>query len=291
MAAFAANILGAPARVFAGAQIVGPNGAVVATVAMTLTDLALGPLDVLALSGSELAARFTRAAWSRRPSSTPAGSTVALNFARDPAWTSDKLSVNELMTVVTSASALIVGARAATAMDFTTPDQTVDAAIDTAELKSRADATVAALNTALAHFTDSTAADAALMDAAAFAVPNSVPLLDTMAWPVQTAAARTELHSRATQVAALEASFDRAGASETALRDHDITRLQIVFGPGFQVAATLTAAFAGTLPALFGSSATLLANQPLEPVTWLARSAEFVRAWRACQNRCCTAKR
>ena len=155
---------------------------------------------------------------------------MALNFARDPAWTSDKLSVNELMTVATSVSTLIAGARAATAVDFTTPDQTVDAAIDTTELKSRADAAVVALNTALGHFTDNTAADAALMDAAAFGVPNSVPLLDTTAWPVQTAAAQTELQSRSTQVAALEASFDRTGASQTALRDHDITRLQVVFG-------------------------------------------------------------
>jgi hypothetical protein len=276
LAAFAANTLGTPARVLAGAQIVGPNGAVVPSMAMTLTDLTLGPLDGLALSASELAARFSRVAWSRRPSSTPVGSTIALNFGRDPALTSDTLSVNELMTVATSASASIVGARAATAMDFTTPDQTVDAAIDTAEPKSRADAAVVALN-ALGHFTDNTAADQALMDAAAFGVPNSVPLLDTMAWPVQTAAARTELQSRSTGVAALEASFDRSSASETALRDHDIARLQVVFGAGFQVAAALTAAFAGTLPSLFGSSAALLGNQPLEPVTWLARSAR-VRA-------------
>jgi hypothetical protein len=277
LAAFAANILGAPARVLAGAQIVGPNGAVVATVAMALTDLALGPLDVLALSASELAARFSRVAWGRRPSSTPAGSTVALNFAREPAWTSDKLSVNELTTVATSVSKLIAGARAATAVDFTTPDHIVDAAIDTTELKSRADAAVVALNTALGHFTDNTAADTALMDAAAFGVPNSVPLLDATAWPVQTAAAQTELQSRSTQVAALEAGFDRSSAPETALRDHDSTRLQVIFGAGFQVAAALTATFAGTLPALFGSSPTLLGNQPLEPVTWLARSAR-VRA-------------
>jgi hypothetical protein len=277
LAAFAANILGAPARALASAQIVGPDGAAEATVSMSLTDLTLGPLDVVALSASELAARFTRVAWSKRPSNTPAGSTLALNFARDTSWTSDQLSVNELMTVAASASALLAGARAATAADFTTPDQTVDAAIDTAELKSRADAAVVALNTALGHFTDNTAADTALMDAAAFGVPNSVPVLDATAWPVQTAAAQTELQSRSTQVAALEASFDRTAASETALRDHDIARLQVVFGAGFQVAAALTAAFAGTLPALFGSSAALLANKPLEPVTWLARSAR-VRA-------------
>jgi hypothetical protein len=273
LAAFAASVLGAPARVLAGAQILGPDGTVIATLAMTLTDLALGPLDLLAQPASELALRFSRVAWSQRPSTTPAGSTVALNFARDPGWTYEKLSVNELLTVATSVSALIAGARAATAPDFATPDQIVDAMIDTGELKSRADAAVVALNTTLGHFADNTAADAALMGAAAVGVPNSVPQLDPAVWPAQTAAAQAELQSRVTQVAAFEAGFDRTGASETALKDHDATRLQMVFGAGFQVAAILTAAFAGTLPALFESSATLLANQPLAPVTWLARSA------------------
>ena len=82
-------------------------------------------------------ARLTRLAWSRRPSTTPAGSTVQLQLARDPAWTADKLSMAELMTVAASATALIAGARAATAVDFTTPDRNVDLAIDLPDLKQR----------------------------------------------------------------------------------------------------------------------------------------------------------
>jgi hypothetical protein len=187
------------------------------------------------------------------------------------------LSVNELLTVAASAAALIAGARAATAADFTTPDVTVDPAIDTAELKLRADTAVTALNTALGHFSDNTAADAALMDAAAFGVVNAVPVLDTTQWPVQTAAAKAELTSRATQVGTLEAGFNRTGASEAALRDHDTQRLQIVFGSGLPVAACLTSAFASTWSTLFASSATLLGAQSLAPVTWLARAAR-VRA-------------
>lgn len=279
LASFVANVLGSPARVIASAQIVGPSGAVVATVAMALADLGLGPLDVLALapSPSELAARLTRLAWSRRPSSTPAGSTVSLLLERDPAWTPDKLSMGELVTVALSCAALIAGARSATAADFTTPDQSVDPAIDTAELQTRADQAVAALNTARGHFGDGSAADVALMAAAAFGVVNAVPSIDSALWPAQAAAAKAELDARASKVAALAAGFSRTGAVVTALRDHDEARLQIVFGAGFTVACFLTAAFAGTLPSVFASSAELLGTKPLEPVTWLTRYAR-VRA-------------
>jgi hypothetical protein len=277
LAALAANMLGAPTRVLASAKILGPTGATLATIAMTLADLAIGPLDVLAMSSSERDARLTHLAWSRRPTATPAGSTVQLVLARDPAWTADKLSMAELMTVAASATALIAGARAATAVDFTTPDQSVDPAIDLADLKTRADNATTALNTARAHFGDGTAADAALMAATGFGVTNAVPALDSTQWPAQATATKTELDARAAKVVALEAGFSRTAAAATAARDHDIARLQIVFGAGFTVAACLTSTFAGTLPSLFGASAGLLGASPLAPVTWLARSAR-VRA-------------
>lgn len=279
LASFAASVLGSPARAMATAQIVGASGAVVATVAMTLADLGLGPLDVLALasSPSELAARLTRLAWSRRPPTTPAGSTLSLVLERDSTWTLDKLSMGELMTVAQSCAALIAGARAATAADFTTPDKSIDLAIDTAELQTRADQAVAALNTARGHFGDGTAADVALMGAAEFGVVNAVPSIDPGSWPAQGAAAKAELDVRASREATLEVGFSRTGAAATALRDHDVARLQIVFGAGFAVACRFTAAFAGTLPLVFASSAGLLSTKPLEPLTWLARYAR-VRA-------------
>lgn len=273
LAVLAAGILGAPERVLASANILGPTGTTVATIEMTLADLAIGPLDVLAMSSSELDGRLTRLAWSRRPSTTPAGSTVQLERARDPAWTADKLSMPELMTVAASVTALIAGARPAMAVDFTTPDQNVDPAIDLTDLKARADQAVAALNTTRAHFGDGTAVDAALMAAAEFGVVDALPVLDSSKWPAQAAAAKAELDARATKTAAFEAGFSRTGAAATAVRDHDIARLQIIFGAGFAVAACLTSTFAGTLPSLFGSSATLLGATPLAPVTWLARSA------------------
>ena len=277
LAALAAGILGPPPRVLASADILGPTGTKLATVAMTLADLAIGPLDVLAMSPSERDGRLTRLAWSRRPSTTPSGSTVQLQLARDPGWTADKLSMGELMTVAASATALIAGARAATAVDFTTPDQNVDPAIDLTDLKTRADNAVATLNITRTHLGGGTAVDAALIAAAGLGVVDAVPVFDTSKWPGQATAVKTELDARATKVAALETGFVRTGAAATAVRDHDIARLQIVFGAGFAVAAGLTLTFAGTLPSLFASSAALLGAGPLAPVTWLTQAAR-VRA-------------
>jgi hypothetical protein len=275
LTALAGSMLGSPARVLAGAQIVASDGTILATVAMTLADLGLGPLDVLAMApyAGELTARLTLQAWRRRPSNTPAGAAVELVLARDPAWTPDKLSISELMTLVASCSALVAGARAATAADFTTPDQNVDPGIDVAELKTRADQAVTALKTARTHLGDGTPLDAALLGAAALGVADAVPSVDAGAWSAQAAAAQAALDTRATGVAAVESGFSRTGAASTALRDHDIARLQIVFGAGFPVAACLTSAVTATLPTVFGSSGALLGTRPLEPLTWLARAA------------------
>jgi hypothetical protein len=277
LAAFAASFLGPPARVSARAQIVGPDGAIISTIAMTLGDLGLGPLDVIALSPSEIDARLTRQAWSRRPLSAPAGSKVALVLARDPAWPIDRLSIDELMTVAASCRALITGARAATAADLTSPDQTVDPAIDTDELQTRADQAGVALNAARTHFGDGTAAEAALLGAAQFGVVGAVPSIDPTAWPAQAEQARAELDARAARLTKHEAGFTRTGAAAAVLRDHDVARLKIIFGAGFPVAACLKAAFAGTLAPLFARSDALLGARQLEPVTWLTRAAH-VRA-------------
>ncbi|HSY84877.1 MAG TPA: hypothetical protein VK807_24140, partial [Gemmatimonadaceae bacterium] len=277
LTALAASYLGAASRVHASAQIVGPTGAIITTVAMTLADLGVGPLDVLVMPPSELQARLTRQAWSLKPSTTPAGSTVNLILARDPAWPPTTLSFGELATVVASTSALIAGARAATAADFATTDTMVDPSIDTMELQTRADQAAQALQTVITHFTDGTAADQALLDGAQFGALNAVPSIDASAWPAQTQAASAELQARATQLAKFDAGLTRNGAPETALRDHDVGRLQIIFGASFPVVACLTSTFAATLAPLFAASETLVPNAPLAPLTWVMRSAR-VRA-------------
>jgi hypothetical protein len=284
--AFVGRLLGAAARVHVRARIVGPTGTLVANLEFTLADLAIGPLDVLALRDrlpgapgrSEVEQRLIRAAWARRPATTPARSHVVLVLDRDPAWAPAILSLDELLAAAASARALLASSRAATAAEFATSDQAVDIAIDTADLKTRADAAVAGLGAARALFNGTGPLDASLLAAAAFGIDGAVPSIDPAAWPAQAARVKPVLDARIAQAAALERSFTRGGAAAAALRDHDVARLRVVFGPQFVVVPRLTAAAQAAIPTLFAQSAALLQNKPLEAITWFSRVSRVRQA-------------
>jgi hypothetical protein len=285
VAAFVAALLGAPARVRARAQVVDATGAVRATVEITLADVGLGPLDVIALNDrapgtqgqSPLEQRLARAAWARRPAFTPADAHVVLVLDRDPAWPADVLAIDELLTAALAARTLLARARGATALDFSVPDKTVELSIDTAELQSRADAAVAALTAARARFDPPGPVDAALDGAGDFGVEGAVPSLDASTWPAQAELVKSQLDARVSQVAALDAAFTRAGAAVAALRDHDLARMRLVFGQDFLPVPCLSQQFAAGIGPLFARSDALLGGKPVEAVTWFARVAR-VRA-------------
>jgi hypothetical protein len=274
--AFAASLFGSPARARARAQVVSPAGAVLSTMDLTLGDLGLAPLDVLALPDrapgpagqSELEQRFRRVAWSRRPAGTPEDARIDLLLDRDPAWAPDQLSLDECLTAAATARQLIVKARPATAADFAALDQSADLAIDTDELSRRARQAKDTLTAASAHFHDGTPLDVALDGAARLGVVGVIPALDATSWSAQARRAQADLDAR-------QKSLNGLGTGSG--RDYEVARLQAVFGAGFPVVPCLTTAAASSLPSLFGRSATLLQNRPLEAVTWLTRVAR-VRA-------------
>jgi hypothetical protein len=278
-----ATLLGPPDRVQARAQLVGASGAPLASLTLTLADLGLGPLDVLALrepgpgaaGQAEIEQRLAYAAWSRRPSGTPEDARVVVDLhQRDPTATPDRLSFDDLLVAVDSARALLATARGATAADFGLADQPVDPGLDAPELQARADQAVAALTAARARLDDgSTSADVALGGAAAFGVMGAVPSVTPGDWPAQAALVRGELDSRLAALAALDSGFSRAGTPAEAQCAHDLARLRVVFGPDVQAAARLRSDAAATLGPLFAGSPALLRNQPLEAVTWLLRVA------------------
>jgi hypothetical protein len=119
--------------------------------------------------------------------------------------------------------------------------------------------------------------DVALDAAAQLGVEGAVPALDSQGWPAQVALVKALLDTRRAQLATLESGFSRAGAPETALRDHDIARMRVVFGQGLVVVARLTAAAATAIAPLFARSDALLQNRPLDAVTYFSRAAR-VRA-------------
>jgi hypothetical protein len=222
---------------------------------------------------SEIEQRLARVAWSRRPTNTPAGVSVRLVLDRDPAWPADTLSIDELLSAAASARALLAGARGATAVDFTTADKTVDIAIDTAELESRAGEAAAVLAAVRARFDAVGPLDVALDGAAQFGVEGAVPSLDAGAWPNQAALVKSLLDARLAQLATLESGFSRTGASVAAVRDHDTARMRILFGQNFVVVPRLTAATAAAIAPLFVQSDALLQNRPLDAVTYFSRVA------------------
>jgi hypothetical protein len=284
--ALIASILGPPQRVRARASLVDAGGATLSTIEVTLADTAMGPLDVIATNDlgpnvqgqSEIELRLLRAAWAERPASTPAGANMRLQLDRDPAWSTEVLSVPELLSAAASARALIAGARAATAADFATADQAVDIAIYTDELRIRADAAAATLSSVAAQLDVSSGPlDATLFAAAQLGVEGAVPSLQPHDWAQQIARVKPLLDSRTAALAALESGFSRSGAGSAQLRDHDIARLQIVFGPSLVVIPCLTAAAAATIPGLFAQTGALLQDRPLDAGTYLSRAAR-VRA-------------
>ena len=146
-------------------------------------------------------------------------------------------------------------------------------AIDTDELKLRADAAETMLRQALDALAHPGAPDAALLGAASFGVVGAVPSLDPTQWAGQVAAAAEELTARAAALDKLASGFTRAGAAPDTLRDHDVSRLKAVFGDSFLVLPALAPDLAATWPQLFANSAVLLAGDPLAPVRWLQRAS------------------
>jgi hypothetical protein len=87
----------------------------------------------------------------------------------------------------------------------------------------------------------------------------------------QAGAIAIELASRLARVAALDAAFDRAGASATEQRDHDVERLKILFGKGFIVLPRFTAGDPGEIAQAFAASDAVQGGNPGEAVKWFRR--------------------
>ena len=70
--------------------------------------------------------------------------------------------------------------------------------------------------------------------AAQLGIEGAVPSIDPGRWPAQADLVKGLLDARLAELQKLETGFVRGGATQTALRDHDIARLHIVFGRPFQ---------------------------------------------------------
>lgn len=274
---WAASLLGDPGRVRIRAQFVDGAGKMLSAMEIGLDQIGVAPLDVLSLPetegvGGELAARILHVVSRARPADVPADSQIEIVTGRDPHWSADVVAVTEWLGLLHATSRLVNAARPLDPKDIVAPDDTAGT-IDSGELQHRADAAETQLRAALSMLQDASANDSALMTSAAFGVANAAPMLDPSNWPQQIAAAAAELKSRTSGLDKLAAGFDRTGASANELRDHDVARLQLIFGKSFQVLPVLAADAAASWPMLWENSLSLQEGDPLTSIRWFQRAA------------------
>jgi len=277
--AWASAMLPAPANVRARASFSDSTGAVLSTIEVGFDTAGIAPLDLVALPetdglSGEIAARLLRAAASARPSTVPATAALALVDGRDSSWPATIVAVSELMVLVTSLGRLVSGSRAITPQDLVFPGDAVGS-IDTTELQARADDAETQIRAAATALGATTGLDTALLTAANFGVANAVPSLDSAQWAAQAAGALAELNARVDALNKLASGFTRTGADADTLRDHDVARLQTIFGQSFLVLPALDAALSAQWPQFWSASVALQGGDALAATTWMQRMARI----------------
>ena len=207
------------------------------TAAVLLSELAAGPLDILAMSRvntqagrSELDARIIYQA-------VPVGATdIAVSY---PEAAAPQAGFADLLNVARAVADLIAGARALAAGDLATPDVTVPAGVDVTELNARASAARDAIGVAVTNLASaaagSLAPDAArdaIAAASGYGVPGAIPPSRRGSGPDPLLAAQAaSLHDTlATRAASLAAITLPAGDPAPALE-----LLSLAFGQGLLV--------------------------------------------------------
>jgi hypothetical protein len=304
--AWAAQLLPRPDQVRCTVDYVDPQrGTVLHTVEVTLATLGLSPLDALYLAEgdqqaqrSELEQRLVFDLLRAQPASVPAGADVRLGFARAPGWEDEVVSFGEFLEIARAARRLIAGARAIDGRDLALPGASAPSGLDTQELARRADRAVQAFEQAQravlalapieqtepgAAALDLEALRQALLRLAFFGIPGSIPLSAIGDDPQARATLLTQARSvakeagrRLSRIAALATAFDEAHAAPEAQRDHDLARMNEIFGADFRVMPRLVPTNGAELSQTFRDSLALQGDDPLAAFTWFQRAA-YVR--------------
>lgn len=268
LSAWVAALLPDPTTVAASVTYTAGGGAPVIT-AVRLSDLGIGPLDVLALcridgepQRSELEARILYHAV------PPGAADVALSYATAPGST----GFADLVNTARAIDDLVAGARALTAGDLALPEATVPAAIDLGELNLRASTARTDLSTVVADLAAAAAgagspdaARDAILAAASYGVPGAIPHSPRGSGPdpslvAQAASLHATLAARAAALAAVTLpGTDPAAALEV---------MGGVFGAGFTALPRFTPPDAATLRAGFGLDPATLGADPTALARW-----------------------
>ena len=270
--AWAGRLLGPATDVGARVEELGPDGEVIATHVVPLTELGLTPIDLVWATGGadgapqEIVQRVLDAALHAAGGPVPTAS-LRVDLGR----AGPGRSLGDLVELATRAQRLLAGSRPMDGSDLQPPHADPVRGLDLDELTRRVRAAEralararTALTTALTNGTDLRAPMLAL---AAFGVPGAVPSPGSEAAQARALLAETarRLASAATTAAA------PTPADEEARRDQLLARLRAVFGPGFVALPRFTAANAADVSASIADADALRGDDPLAAYTWLQR--------------------
>ena len=269
------------------------TGAVLDTRDMRLNELPLNPLDMVympdtdGIAASELEQRILYHI-RRKPGGFTATATLRINPARQPAWPTRDVSLEEFLELTRTVRRLLTGARALQPQDLAWDNTAAAATTDIAELQLRsqrafeglrevrtrlqlfiATPTVARLETLRGN----------LMQASHFGLSGAIPQAlgatdaDMQALVAQARAVEREAADRLAPVAAINQALSAPDISAETRQELCLARLRAVFGANFVVLPRFTPSNAAELASAFAASTALQGGDPLAVVTWHQRAA------------------
>jgi len=256
----------------------------------------LSPLDAVYLTGtlgpgSPLEALMAYRLLRFPPAGVPAQARVTFAYERGADWTPADVAFGEFLEVARAARELVTAARPLDARDLARPEAFTAANLDPAEMKVRADAAVNHFKNARNHLlTQLEQQDAAgteldplrndIFRLLWLGIPEAVPRHaggdDAEARRILLDQGHTVLAEAGRRIAALEAAeaaADRNALTPEGRVEHDIQRMQTVFGADFRVLPRFQPAEPETLAATFGRSLALQGQNPLAAVEWFQQIA------------------
>lgn len=268
--AWAAQLLGPAKNVRFAVERRGADGALLQTLELRLSDLALAPIDVVHMAPTRpgepmpVLDQHALAVARAKLGTLAAGETLRLERQRGAAWLAKEIGLDELIELAARARALFAGARALDARDLVPLQQTVDTGIDAAEHGARAQAALKALVSALATLRQRlkapTAAGivtlrSAILGVSRFGIAGAAPLVgdDLDGLVAQGLAVAREAAQRVERAQSLSAPADIVRA---------------VFGEGFLALPRFTLSEPAALAGSLAATSTLQGGSALAVYPW-----------------------
>jgi hypothetical protein len=243
--------------------------------------------DTDGIAGSELEQRILYHI-RRKPGGFTASATLRINPARQPAWPTRDVSLEEFLELTRTVRRLLTGARALQPQDLSWDGSATTATTDMAELQLRSQRAFESLRevrTRLQLFITTPmlarleTLRGHLMQASHFGLSGAIPQAlgatdaDMQALVAQARTVERQAADRLAPVAAINQALSAPDISAETRQELCLARLRAVFGASFVVLPRFTPSNAAELASAFAASTTLQGGDPLAVVTWHQRAA------------------